>query len=227
MGEDFTDNLGRLGSSYTFRSTALARTDPCLFTVLESAIRLRRRVSIRYWSASSDEETVRDVDPYTLALVDGRWFVVGHCHLRGEVRTFLPGRIREFHLGEVSFEVPSDFQAEDYLSKAFGVICGKKDDCFRVRLRFRGDAVRYARERPWHPSQTEEATSDGGVILTFEVGHLLEIERFALAWGSDCEVLGPVELRARVAAALRIASARYDEVAPVPEVSHDGPARGA
>ena len=71
-----------------------------------------------------------------------------------------------------------------------------------VRLRFRGDAVRYVRERTWHASQTLETTAEGDLIVTLEVSHLREVERWALSWTPDCEVLEPPELREHVADAL-------------------------
>jgi hypothetical protein len=47
------------------------------------------------------------------------------------------------------------------------------------------------------------------LILTLEVGHLREVERWALSWGPDCEVLEPAELRVSVADALERAASHY------------------
>jgi predicted DNA-binding transcriptional regulator YafY len=56
--------------------------------------------------------------------------------------------------------------------------------------------------RTWHPSQVIESRSRRTVILSLEGSHLREVERFALSWMPDCEVLEPVELREKVAVAL-------------------------
>jgi predicted DNA-binding transcriptional regulator YafY len=84
----------------------------------------------------------------------------------------------------------------------------------RVRLRFTGEAVKYVRERAWHASQVAEPDSCGGLIVGLELGHLREVERWALSWGADCEVLEPAELRGRVASASARAAARYVETPP-------------
>jgi proteasome accessory factor B len=70
-------------------------------------------------------------------------------------------------------------------------------------------AAARARESHWHPSQREQVNADGTVDLTFEVGGLREITPWILGWGGAVEVLAPVELRRRVAAAARDHAARY------------------
>jgi len=156
------------------------------------------------------------VDPYHLASVDGQWYLVGFCHLRGDVRMFAPGRIRALEVTGATFEPPADFRIDDYLARSFAVMRGGEGEEYRVRLRFTGEAVRYVRERTWHPSQAIEADPGGGLILSLTVGHLREVERFVLSWGSDCRVLGPSELRDRVARNLAAAHEYYLQPAAVP-----------
>jgi predicted DNA-binding transcriptional regulator YafY len=42
----------------------------------------RRRLDMRYYSMSRDEENHRQVDPYHLTVFDGGFYLVGYCHLR-------------------------------------------------------------------------------------------------------------------------------------------------
>jgi predicted DNA-binding transcriptional regulator YafY len=209
LSDQVTVDLGHLGEAHSFRTTASSGLDPGLFRDLAAAIRGRRRLALRYFTASRDQETAREVDPYHLASVDGQWYLVGHCHLRGEVRMFAPGRIRALEPTGATFEPPAGFRIDDYLSMSFAVLRGGEGEVHRVRLRFTGEAVKYVQERPWHASQTLEPVGDGGLLLSMELGHLREVERFALSWGADCEVLEPAELRERVARHLAKASAPY------------------
>jgi predicted DNA-binding transcriptional regulator YafY len=119
-----TVDLAHLGAGHSFRTTAPSGLDPVTFRGLEAAIRGRRRLAIRYYSASRDEETTREVDPYHLASVDGQWYLVGHCHLRGEVRMFAPGRIRSMEATGTTFEPPGDFLVDDYLARSISVLRG-------------------------------------------------------------------------------------------------------
>jgi predicted DNA-binding transcriptional regulator YafY len=76
-------------------------------------------------------------------------------------------------------------------------------------LRFSGDAVKYVRERTWHPSQSSEVTPEGDLIVGLVVSHLREVERWVLSWGAECLAVEPVELKDRVARALAEAGGRY------------------
>jgi predicted DNA-binding transcriptional regulator YafY len=209
LDERVTIDMGSLDASHSFRTTAPPELDPALYRDLAAAVLGRRRVVLDYYSASRDERARREVDPYHLAVVDGQFYMIGFCHLRGDVRMFVPGRIRSLEVTAEVFEPPCDFRIDDYLAASFAVMRGGRGEEFRVRLRFTGEAVRYVRERTWHPSQAFQAEPDGGLILSLAVGHLREVERFVLSWGSDCVVLDPPELRERVARILDAAHKFY------------------
>jgi predicted DNA-binding transcriptional regulator YafY len=209
LNDVLTVDLGLLADSYSFRTTAPESFDPDVFLGLTTAVRQRRRVVIRYWTASRNAETCREVDPYHLACVDGHWYLVAHCCLRGDIRMFAPSRIRSLELTETTFTPPAGFRIEEYLARSFIVLRGVEGEVHRVRLRFTGEAVKYVRERQWHPSQVLEPGSDGGVTVGFELGNLREVERWALSWSPDCEVLEPPELRESIAKALAEAVKLY------------------
>ncbi len=209
LSDRVTVDLGHLGASLSFRTTASSGPDPGVFRDLEAAIRGKNRVALRYYSASRDAETAREVDPYHLASVDGQWYLIGHCHVRGEVRMFVPSRICSMEPTGVTFDSPEDFEIGAYLAESFSVLRGAEGELHRVRLRFTGEAIKYLRERTWHASQSLEMGKDGSLILGLSVGHLREVEKFALSWGASCEVLEPLELRERIAQAISEASRLY------------------
>jgi predicted DNA-binding transcriptional regulator YafY len=213
LSERVTIDLAHLGEGHSFRTTAASGLDPETFRHLDAAIRSRRRLAIHYYSASRDEETAREVDPYHLASVDGQWYLVGHCHLRGEVRMFVPSRIRSVGATGITFESSGDFRVDDYLARSFSVLRGAEGEVYRVRLRFTGEAVKYVRERTWHPSQSSELTPEGDLIVGLEVSHLREVERWVLSWGAECMAIEPAELKERVARTLAEAASRYMKTA--------------
>jgi proteasome accessory factor B len=214
LGDRVTINLAHLGRAHSFRVTAPGTLDPLHLAELERAIQHHQSVRLVYWSASSDEETNRLVDPYHLASIDGQWYLIAHCHLRDEVRMFVPGRIRDLTATDATFREPADFQIDAFLAHSFGVIRGSGDESHHVRLRFTGDAVRYVRERTWHASQALELQDDGALVLTMTLSHLREIERWAMSWGADCEVLGPIELREQVRQSLARSLGSYQDLPP-------------
>jgi predicted DNA-binding transcriptional regulator YafY len=204
-----TVDLGELADTYSFRTTGPEEFDPETFGALAAAVRDRRRIVLRYWTASREEETSRAVDPYHLACVDGHWYLIAFCHFRDGVRMFAPSRIRSLESTDATFEIPGDFRVDEYLDRSFCVLRGASDEVYRIRLRFTGEAAKYVRGRTWHRSQTMEDLADGGLILGLEVSHLREIERWVLSWGPACTVIEPEELRDRVAKSLGEAVALY------------------
>jgi predicted DNA-binding transcriptional regulator YafY len=54
---------------------------------LSTAAQAERRVHMHY-RADKGEETERDFDPYGLGFRGGRWYAVGHCHLRRGLRSW-------------------------------------------------------------------------------------------------------------------------------------------
>jgi predicted DNA-binding transcriptional regulator YafY len=66
--------------------------EPELVLTLAAAVRARRRVRIEH-ACRGGERIGRDVDPYGLVVRARRWYLVGHDHLRGELRTYRIDRI--------------------------------------------------------------------------------------------------------------------------------------
>ena len=198
-----TVDLRHLEGLHSFRTTAPAPFEPEIFRDLLAAATHHRRVVMDYWTALAHEQTRRRVRPLPPRL--GRRPVVRRRLLPRSGRIsgrFSPGRVRSLELTDETFVVPATFDIGEYLRQSFGIMHGREGEVHHVRLRFRGDAVRYVRERTWHASQALETTAEGDLIVSLEVSHLREVERWALSWTPDCEVLEPPELREQVADAL-------------------------
>ena len=116
---------------------------------LETAISKQRTVVFRYWAISSDEEAVRTVDPYSLYLMGGHWYVIGRDHDRDDVRTFrldrVRGDVRFATRRERDFRVPPEFDPSAYRNRApwqLGEGDERRDDPRRARGRLAGRARR-------------------------------------------------------------------------------------
>lgn len=88
---------------------------------LWAAIAARKTVGLTYYSPRQDGVSRRLVNPYGLALRRGSWSLVGHCHLRGAVRTFLVHRIRTLDVNtqrpkSPDFEVPAGFAVDEHVA---------------------------------------------------------------------------------------------------------------
>ena len=81
---------------------------------LVTAARQRVRIEIGYAAASRSKAETRAIDPYGIVHHAGEWYLVGHCHKRGDTRTFRIDRIATVHVREESFAIPDDFDLETY-----------------------------------------------------------------------------------------------------------------
>jgi predicted DNA-binding transcriptional regulator YafY len=79
-----------------------------------TAIRACRRVRFVYCSHSG-EESAREVEPYAIIHMDGRWYLIGRCLLRQALRTFRLDRADGLELCEGTFARPENFDPRAYL----------------------------------------------------------------------------------------------------------------
>ena len=111
---------------------------------------------------------------------------------RNGITTFKLNRINEVNILDEGFDIPEDFNIEKLLGSSWGVIWG---DEITVKLKFSTNVTRRVRETIWHQSQQIQDLPDGGCILTLKVGSTLEMTPWIRGWGSDVEVIAPVEFR--------------------------------
>ncbi|UGQ48644.1 helix-turn-helix transcriptional regulator [Massilia endophytica] len=103
-------------------ASGTAPPDNGALAALSAAAQVRQRVRLRYRSPGAEGETERLFDPYGLAYYLGFWYAVGHCHLRGAMRTFRLDRIVEVQPVLQAFERPEDFDAMDHLRLAIATL---------------------------------------------------------------------------------------------------------
>lgn len=81
------------------------------------AVRQNRQVWLRYRSWGG-EETERVFDPYSLVYREGRWYAVGYCHLRQDIRVFRLDRAVAASLRDETFTRTADFNALEHVERA-------------------------------------------------------------------------------------------------------------
>ena len=171
---------------------------------LRRSVARRRQISLVYHSFRQ-QVTRRIIDPYALALQWGNWYLVGHCHLRGDLRTFRVDRIEEVEGTGATFEVPASFSARDYLLQ---MSQERPASYYQVSVHFESDVAHIVRERREAWQQLME-DKDGSVTLSFEAADLAWPCRWVLTYQDKATVLGPPELVRMVRDAARAIAARY------------------
>lgn len=158
---------------------------------LAEASRARATVGISHVS-SREEHTERDVDPYGVVFHTGRWYVVGHDHLRDDLRSFRIDRIASVTPRAGTFTVPDGFDPVDHLTSTLG----QGSYRWRVEVTIHGPLDEVAR-RLLRAAVTLTAQPTGVLLHTRAerldgMAHLLA----SLEW--PFTIHGPDELRGEV-----------------------------
>lgn len=169
-----------------------------------------RVVEISYEPGTGEPRRTR-VRPYLLEpFAAGRSiYLIGHDETAGAMRTYKVERIRQAILTMDRYEIPDDFDPDQFLANSWGIWSSDTTPAVEVRMRFDAGVARRVRETIWHRSQVLTELPDGRLELAVRVAGIIEIRPWILSWGDQVEVLEPPELRDVVAAALRGAAGRY------------------
>jgi proteasome accessory factor B len=192
-------NIAEWEQTISFRTRAEPILDLEIFDALSKAAGQRRQLRLTYRKPGQRATEERVVDPYHLANINGEWFLFAWCHLRHDIRTFVPARIQALEPTGRTFARPQKFSLEKRLRDSFGVQSGQGN--FQVVLQFNELVADYIREKKWHESQQLRELQNGGVELSLRLSSLAEVERWVLGWAGNARVLQPPELAASVVAA--------------------------
>lgn len=152
------------------------------------AIRARRQLAFHYRSHSG-EDSRRQIEPYGVLHMDGRWYVVGRCLMRQALRTFRLDRVNELEEKDGTFERPADFDIRAYMHRAMPFVQSKYQ--IEVWLDLPLQEVQGC-AAPWRITATE---LEGGTLLTCGRDELSHFAAMLLTFGCRIVVRQPAELR--------------------------------
>jgi proteasome accessory factor B len=192
LPETISISLTEIEQTISFRTRAEPILNLKTFDALAKATAAHRQLQIDYRKPGQQRTENRVIDPYHLANINGEWFLFAFDHLRKDIRTFVPVRIKAIRQTGKTFVRPQKFSLEQRLRDSFGVFSGQGE--FEVVIRFNKQVADYIREKKWHDSQQLRELKQGGVELKLKLSSLSEIERWVLSWGGNAVVIKPGEL---------------------------------
>jgi proteasome accessory factor B len=192
-------NIADWEQTISFRTRAEPVLNLEIFDTLAKAVAQRQQLKLAYRKPGQRQTEARIVDPYHLANINGEWFLFAWCHLRKDIRTFVPARIKGLEHTGKTFVRPQKFSLEKRLRDSFGVRSGNEQ--FDIRIRFDETVADYIREKRWHDSQQLKELRNGGLELRLKLSSLAEVERWVLSWAGHAVVLHPPALAKAVKSA--------------------------
>jgi predicted DNA-binding transcriptional regulator YafY len=179
-------------------------------------------VQMRYFSATRNQTTRREVSPYQLWYSQGALYLIGYCHLRKDVRLFAVERIKTATPTNHPYQIPLDFDIEDYVKDAIGIMRGHP---IKVELRFDAHTAAWVKDRIWHPTQTLSQLKNGKLTMTLTVADNRELVGWILSFGSGVHVMQPASLREAVRQEAKAIADQPEDVQSQPLPLHSSATR--
>jgi proteasome accessory factor C len=158
---------------------------------LVTAARRRVTTEIEYVTASRHQAERRRIDPYGIVHHAGEWYVVGHCHKRGDVRTFRIDRIGSMADTSDRFQAPERFDLEAYRRERLYV---PSADAVTVRVHL--DPLAVNRIGAAWPEGEVTSHDDGSAEILIDCEGLEWVTGWVLGFGRHAWIVGPDEARA-------------------------------
>lgn len=174
---------------------------------LFEAVRDRRIIEMKYFSAASRRAKSYTVQPYRLALAQGGVYLVAWVPQYDEFRTFAVERIERLSVQETTFRKTRELPANVFGS-SLGVFSAEPE---RVVIEFTAKAAPYVQGRTWHESQSTTALADGRVRMTLDVSIDWALTSWLLGFGADVKVISPSALATSVRDAHRSSADLYGQ----------------
>ncbi len=196
-----------------------AHPDPGITSALVLSVASRRRVVLRYRSEAGNEWE-EDVDPWSVVVRHGRWFLLCYSHRAGALRSYRVDRVRTVVETAETFLPPAELDPLAALEANLG-----EGWPFPTRVVFHAGLSEVS---PWvRPAMGRLMAHPSGCVL---IGSTNNPEMYAQEWLAGVpfayRVEGGVELRAAVGVlASRCAVAVGMEV-PLQDLRDEGRARG-
>ncbi len=164
----------------------------------------RRAVAFDYlaMNTTSNQTHRVEIEPYFVEISRSNFeiYVIGKRtnHPPHEVRTFMLTLMRGVTSLARTYEIPANFDPQQFLSNAWGVI-GDRNPIL-VRLKFSASVRRWLEKRRFPGVLKAEDDAENNLILTIQTGtnsrgEPQELIPWIRGWGANVEVLEPRSLR--------------------------------
>ena len=179
------------------------------------AMKDNKVLNMTYHSYNRDEEYSFDVHPYCVKLFRQRWYMVAlseyaYNHQKGPW-IYALDRIQDLQEKEESFEMPKDWDTEEYFEGCFGVIADHRMEVQNVKLKVSAGQANYIRDLALHKSQQERERNEEYSIFTYRLRPTFDFQQELLWHGEDLEVLEPEWLRKEMAGKIERMWNKYKE----------------
>lgn len=176
-----------------FRSLSIA----VFLKELELSVADGYSVKIVYDKSGDKQLNDRLVDPYRIIYWNNKWYLIGFCHLRNEMRSFRVDRIKSLVPTDNKFGQPENFSASDFFMKNLLPTIEDKEEISPLIIKGDNKVLEDICQHWFLGHYLQERQSDQAVfLLEKDILHTY-IPHLLIPYGKAIQVIEPLSLKKR------------------------------
>lgn len=190
--------LNRHLASFEVLNRDIAPSVKLTLEELERAVANEYSVEIEYRTSHDEQPRPRVIDPYGMLYWNNKWYTVGFCHLRNEIRSFRAERIFRIQRTQMMFKRPEAFSARKFFIQNLLPDSESKDELATVIICGRSEALDDLCIHWFLGHHLKERTSNQAVFLLDERALHAYVPHFLLSYGKAIQVIEPQSLKKKL-----------------------------
>ncbi|MEH6943331.1 helix-turn-helix transcriptional regulator [Bacillus sp. JJ722] len=165
---------------------------------LEQAVADGYSIKIRYHKSGLEQSKYRLVDPYRIIYWNNKWYVIGFCQLRNDIRSFRVDRIESLMLTGNKFKRPENFPARDFFLKNLLPTTEDKERITSLVIKGNKSTLNDVCQHWFLESYLQERTSNQAVfLLEKDIIHTY-VPYLLIPYGKSIQIIEPKSLKKRL-----------------------------
>ena len=178
-------------------------------TPIIEAMRESYAINITYQKFEHNKAYSFEIYPYCVKIFKQRWYVVAFNPYKNDVLIYSLDRIKDVEITSNNFELPNDFNGEEYFKNSFGIIVNSNQKSEDVLLKVYDEDIKYIETLPLHHSQQEVEKGSNYTIFSYKIKLTYDFIKEILSHGCYIEVIAPESLRNEIKGILKEEYERY------------------
>lgn len=165
---------------------------------LEHAVANEHSVEIEYRTGREEQTRLRVIDPYGMFYWNNRWYTVGYCHLRREIRSFRAERILHIQSTQLVFQRPNDFSAKEFFIQNLLPGLERESHMISFTISGRSETLDDLCIHWFFGHHLKERMSNQAVFSVDEKALHAYVPYFLFSYGKAIQVIEPQTLKERL-----------------------------
>ncbi len=165
---------------------------------LEMAVANDYSVKIQYHKTGDSQLNERLVDPYKVIYWNNKWYMIGYCHRRQDIRSFRVARMASLVITEDTFNQPKHFSARDHFMEGLLPTLDENESVISLVVSGNKQVLADLCQHWFLGNYLKEQTSDIAIFaLEKDVTHTY-VPYLLLPFNKSIKVIEPASLKKRL-----------------------------